>query len=382
MAGLCLQCLRCWEGERCPSCASQRVVVHPELLRLTIAHMDCDCFYASVEKRDRPLLHHKPVAIGGDKRGVVAAACYVARQYGVRSAMPMFEARRRCPDLVVLAPDMRKYKRAGQAIRGLMRAVTPLVEPLSLDEAYLDLSASESEEAAALRLARLARRIEIEVGVSVSVGLGSNKFLAKMASGMDKPRGFVVLSKREAAEVLQGRDVGCLWGVGPQLVRRLRRAGIVTVGQLQARSPESMERMLGKLGRQLVAFSHGEDERKVTPTRESKSVSAETTFAEDTRSLERLMSTLAELAEGVAGKLQREDLGCWTVTLKLKTADFKAISRSVTLPAPTASASKIVEAGRALLLEAMEGERAKFRLVGIGGSGLTTLSMADPPDLI
>ena len=225
-------------SRRCPACGSARIVIHPELHRLTIAHVDCDAFYASVEKRDRPDLAQRPVIVGGGHRGVVATCCYLARMKGVRSAMPMFKARELCPDAVVLPPDMARYREAGLKIRRLMRALTPLVEPLSIDEAYLDLApeagAPDSRASPAQRLAALARRVEREVGVTVSVGLGPNKFLAKLASELDKPRGFAVIGAAEAAAFLAEKPVRMLWGVGPAFERRLATDGITRIGQLQS----------------------------------------------------------------------------------------------------------------------------------------------------
>ena len=234
--GICRECTApAGSTAPCPSCGSPRIARHPELTQLTIAHLDCDAFYASIEKRDRPELRHQPIVIGGGKRGVVSAACYIARIHGVHSAMPIFQALKACPHAVVIAPDMAKYATASRQVRTLMAATSPLVEPLSIDEAFIDLAGTERLHAAspAATLINLVRRIEHEVGITVSIGLSYNKFLAKLASDLDKPRGFSTIGRCDVDTVLAALPVSKIWGVGRALQARLAKDGIVTIGQLR-----------------------------------------------------------------------------------------------------------------------------------------------------
>jgi len=267
--GLCRDCLASVprEAKRCPACGSPRILVHDELDRLSIAHIDCDAFYASVEKRDNPAIRDQPVIVGGGKRGVVSAACYVARLYGVRSAMPMFKALAACPQAVVIRPDMAKYSRVGAQIREMMRALTPLVEPLSIDEAFLDLSGTERlhHGSPAHSLAALALEIERKIGVTVSIGLSYNKSLAKIASDLDKPRGFALIGRSEAVEFLGPKPVGLIWGVGKALQSRLSADGISTIADLRRHDEHALVAGYGAIGRRLYRFSRGEDERRVDP---------------------------------------------------------------------------------------------------------------------
>ena len=283
---ICRDCL--WTGaeppedRRCPTCGSRRLVADPELDQLTIAHLDCDAFYASVEKRDRPELRDRPVIVGGGVRGVVSTCCYVARQSGVHSAMPMFKALKACPDAVVIKPDFTKYVFESQRILGALAALTPLVQTLSLDEAWVDLAGTERLNGGppALQLIRLQRRIEAETGLTVSVGLAANRFLAKVASELDKPRGFSVLGS-EASTVLAPRPVGILPGVGPVFRKTLQSDGFATVGDLAAADVRDLVRRYGETGLRLHDLAHGRDARAVNPTHERKGMSAETTFNED-----------------------------------------------------------------------------------------------------
>ncbi len=383
MAALCRDCcIPFRSGSDCPRCGSARVVEHAELFDLSIAHIDCDAFYASVEKRDNPELADRPVIVGHPGgRGVVTTACYVARRFGPRSAMPMFKALELCPQAVVVPPDMAKYRRVSQAIRELFAMATPLVEPLSLDEAYLDLSAEARlvDRSPAVILARLQRAIERRVGITVSVGLSYNKFLAKMASDRDKPRGFSVIGRAEARALLAPMPVGALFGVGAATARRLEEGGITTIGQVQQLAEADLVARFGKFGRALYLMSRGEDGRRITPDRPAKSVSNETTFARDIREPARLMAALAPLADKVAGRLERADLAGRTVVLKLKTADFKVLSRNHRLPAATRRADVLLRVAGAMLEREADGRA--FRLIGIGVSDLCAASQADPPDL-
>ncbi len=368
-------------GARCPACGGARLIAHPELDALSIAHIDCDAFYASVEKRDRPELRDKPVVVGGGRRGVVAAACYVARLYGIRSAMPMFRALEACPEAVVIHPDMAKYQRVGHQIRDMMRELTPLVEPLSIDEAFLDLTGTEALHGGspAQSLARLVKRIEKELGLTASIGLSYNKFLAKIASDLDKPRGFAVLGRAEAADFLADKPARIIWGVGKSLDSALARDGLRTVGDLRAREEVELVARYGAIGRRLSRFARGFDDRRVEPNAPTKSVSAETTFDKDIAQAEALLAQLWPLCEKVAARLKKADLAGTGVTLKLKTAQFQQLTRSCRLAAPTRLAEVLYRAAAPLLEREADGRR--FRLIGVGVSELTEGALADPPDL-
>ncbi len=367
---------------RCPACGSPRLLRHPELYRLTIAHLDCDAFYASVEKRDRPDLAHRPVIVGGGRRGVVAAACYIARLSGVRSAMPMFQALELCPDAVVLRPEMARYAEVSRQIRALMLELTPRVQPLSLDEAYLDLAGTEAlgGGSAAEKLAALARRIDREIGIGVSIGLAPNKMLAKIASDLDKPRGFAVIGAAEAEAFLAPRPVTILPGVGRVTAARLAADGIHTVGDLARVSESALIRRHGRFGHRLHAFSRGLDTRPVDPEEETVSVSAETTFADDIAAPAALKRALMPLCERVAARLKRKDLAGRTVVLKLKTRQFRLLTRSRQLRDPTQLAATIHAAAAELVERAATGER--FRLIGVACTDLVPGRLADPPDLL
>ena len=369
-------------GGRCPGCRSPRVVTHPELANLSLAHVDCDAFYASVEKRDHPELADQPVIVGGGARGVVAACCYIARIYGVHSAMPMFKARQRCPDAVVIKPDMARYRREGRRIRAMMQELTPLVEPLSVDEAFLDLSGTHELHGGppAQTLARLAARVESEVGVTVSVGLSTNKFLARIASDLDKPRGFACLGETDVETFLPDQPVGIIPGAGEHLQGALRRLGIRTLGDLRRWSEPGLVAHFGRMGRRLHAFARGLDDRPVTPDAPAKSISAETTFAHDARDADALLRHLWPLCETVAQRLKASDRAGRTVTLKLKTADFRTRTRRQTLDDPTQLAERLYRTAEPLVRAAADG--TAFRLIGIGAGDLTEGAQADPPTLL
>ena len=328
--------------ERCPRCGSRRLVAHPELDRLSIAHIDCDAFYASVEKRDDPSLLDRPVIVGGGKRGVVSAACYVARVYGVRSAMPMFKALDACPHAVVIT----------ERLHGGPPAET---------------------------LARLTRRIEDSIGVTASIGLSYNKFLAKVASDLDKPRGFFVIGETEVERFLAERPVSIIWGVGKALHRTLLADGIRTVGDLQRLEERDLMRRYGSIGQRLARFSHGRDSRRVEPGSVIKSVSSETTFDADIASTDTLRPYLWRLSEEVSGRLKRKAIAGQVVTLKLKTGDFRLHTRQRRLSSPTQLADRIYRTADDLLAGEADGRR--FRLIGVGVSDLSGEVFADPPDL-
>nr|WP_092495605.1 DNA polymerase IV [Faunimonas pinastri] len=389
MAGtalLCRSCLRRSEGAtyRCPACGSPRIVRHEELFSLTIAHIDCDAFYASVEKRDDPSLHDKPLIIGGGRRGVVSTACYNARTFGVHSAMPMFKALQACPQAVVIRPDMAKYVAVSREVRRLMLELTPAVEPLSIDEAFLDLTGTERlhKASAAEVLARLQKRIEAEIGITVSVGLSHNKFLAKIASDLDKPRGFAVIGRAETKTFLAEKPVSLIWGVGAASQKRLASDGITRIGQLQVMDESLLAKRYGAMGLRLARLSRGEDVRSITPDREAKSISAETTFEDDRIEAGELLPVLRGLAEKVSGRLKQQELAGRTVTLKLKSSDFRLRTRSAQLGEPTQLADRIFRLGRDLLMPEIADPRERFRLIGIGVSHLTSADNADPVDLL
>ena len=386
MSAICRDCIKLYDVPPtdgvCAACGSSRVISHPELMKLSVAHIDCDSFYASVEKRDDPDIRGKPVIVGGGKRGVVSACCYIARIHGVRSAMPMFKALAACPDAVVIRPNMEKYKNAGYQIRDLMRTATPLVEPISIDEAFLDLSGTERVHHGppAETLARLSKRIEHEIGVNVSIGLSFNKFLAKLASDIDKPRGFAVIGEAEAVTFLADKPVGILWGVGKALRRKLDKDGITRVGQLRDIEENELIARYGSIGRRLSRFARAKDMRSVDPESRAKSVSAETTFQDDVADIEALRVSLWHLSEKVARRLGRSSLACDGVQLKLKTADFKTVTRSRKLPGPTRLADDIYGAAEELLIGEADG-RKLYRLIGVGAERLMSGEHADRPDL-
>ena len=367
---------------RCPACGLPRLVRHPEAETLSFAHVDCDAFYATIEKRDDPDLADKPVIVGGGKRGVVAAACYVARTYGIRSAMPMFEAKRRCPDAVVVKPNMAKYVQVGREVRKAMFALTPLVEPLSIDEAFLDLTGTERLHgmSAAKVLARFAGKVEQDFGITVSIGLSANKFLAKIASDMDKPRGFAVLGQTEAVAFLAPKPVSFIYGVGAVSAAKLTADGFRTIADLQSADKGDLMRRYGEEGARLWHLARGQDNRTVNPERDTKSISAETTFERDIGEFRPLEQCLWDLTERVSTRLKANGLAGSTVTLKLKSADFKLRTRARALSAPTQLASRIFAAGRDLL--AHEVGATRFRLLGIGVSNLEEADGDDLADLI
>ena len=376
MKALCRDCF--WSGEdaprRCPSCASPRIVAHPELGRLSIAHMDCDAFYASVEKRDRPELRDQAVIVGGGKRGVVTTCCYIARIKGVRSAMPMFKALKACPEAVVIPPDFTKYKFESRRILGMVRELTPLVQNLSLDEAWMDLSGTERLHGAppAVTLAKLQKRIEAETGLTVSIGLAVNKFLAKVASDLDKPRGFSVIG-HEAQSFLADKPVRILPGVGPAMVATLEKAGYRTVGDLARTDAKALVERWGAHGLRLHNLAHGRDTRAVNPHEDRKGISAETTFNEDLSRLEDLEDILAGLAEKVARHARADGHAGRVVTLKLRKTDFTIVTRRRTLPLPTQTAKTLFTVGRELLAKEIG---QPYRLIGVGLSDLVPAEMA------
>ncbi len=367
---------------RCSVCGSPRLARHQELEALSVAHIDCDAFYATIEKRDDPSLAAEPVIVGGGKRGVVAAACYVARIYGVRSAMPMFQALRLCPNAKVIRPNMEKYAKVGREVRQMMLALTPAVEPLSIDEAFLDLSGTARLHgmSPAKALARFAAEVENKLRITVSIGLSCNKFLAKVASDLDKPRGFAVLSAGEAPAFLAPKPVSFIFGIGAVSAARYARDGLYRIADLQEAGEIELMRRYGEEGRRLSRLSRGIDERMVDATRETKSVSAETTFESDITDFRTLERILWNLSEEVSARLKQKELAGATVTLKLKTAEFKIRTRAHSLETLTQLAGRIFAAARMLLEHETGG--TPFRLLGVGVSALDSAAAADPADLV
>lgn len=352
------------------------MIAHAELDRLVIAHLDCDAFYASVEKRDRPELRDVPVIVGGGHRGVVATACYVARQYGVGSAMPMFKALKACPDAVVIKPDFAKYKHESRRILGALANLTPLIQTLSLDEAWADLSGTErlNGGSPAWQLARLQKWIEDEVGLTVSIGLAPNRFLAKVASELDKPRGFSVIGS-EAQQLLAPRPVSILPGVGPIFGRTLRADGFDTIGRLAEADVRDLVKRYGDWGLRLHDLSHGRDSRPVDPEHDRKGMSAETTFNVDLTKAADLEAELWPLCEKLASKARRDGIAGRVVTLKLRRTDFRILTRRRTLADPVQTARTLFAEGRALLKAELG---TPYRLIGIGMADLADAADVAP----
>ena len=378
MPTLCRDCLTQFDARaRCPKCRSPRLLAHPELNQLSIAHMDCDAFYASVEKRDNPELRDKAVIVGGGTRGVVSTCCYLARIHGVRSAMPMFQALKLCPDAVVVKPRMSVYVDASRAIRAMMETLTPAIEPLSLDEAFLDLTGTERLHGAppAVVLARLVKRMEDELGLSGSVGLSHNKFLAKIASDLDKPRGFSIIGRAETEAFLRPKPVRIIWGVGTASQAALEKAGIRTINDLLRWDRTDLVARFGSMGDRLWHLARGLDTRRVNRDEKLKSISKETTFFEDTSDPDLLDGHLWRLAEQVADRAKAKALSGKTVTLKLKRADFQLISRRHSLTDPTQLSDRIYRAARALFDQT--DRKGPYRLIGVGISDLAPEAQAD-----
>lgn len=378
MPALCRDCLTQFDtGARCPSCRSPRVLSHPELFDLTIAHMDCDAFYASVEKRDNPELADKPVIIGGGRRGVVSTACYIARIKGVRSAMPMFKALALCPEAVVVKPRMDAYVDASRAIRAMMDALSPSIEPLSLDEAFIDLTGTAKLHGAppAVMLARLIKRMQTELGLSGSIGLSHNKFLAKIASDLDKPRGFAVIGKAETEAFLQNKPVRMIWGVGAAMQSSLDAAGIRTFADLLRWDRKDLHARFGSMGERLWHLARGQDTRRVSANAPVKSISKETTFNDDTADAGILDGHLWRLAEQVSDRAKARDLAGRVVVLKLKRSDFSLITRRHSLHDTTQIADRIYRTAKELFDQI--GNRGPFRLIGVGISDLSAATGAD-----
>ncbi|MGB0844687.1 MAG: DNA polymerase IV [Alphaproteobacteria bacterium] len=381
MTSICRDCLKdCAPlAARCAQCGGTRLFAHAELHSLSIAHIDCDAFYASVEKRDHPELVGRPLIIGGGKRGVVTTACYLARTKGVRSAMPMYRALKLCPGANVVKPNFQKYITAGRAIRQKMFEMTDIVQPLSIDEAFLDLSASTKPISPAKALMKFAKEVEGEFRLSVSIGLSHNKLMAKIASDLDKPSGFHVIGKQETEAFLADKPVSILWGVGKATAGRLAKKGVNTVGQLRGLTLDDLNARHGSFGQGLYEFSRGIDTRSVKHVSKSKSISTETTFSGDLDSRADLEEILKSLSTRLSDRLVKSNYAGRTITIKMKTKDFQLITRSHTLNTPTCLSETMFETGLALLVKELDGR--KFRLLGIGAHDLVDISEADSFDL-
>jgi len=378
MQALCRDCLAVFEHmPRCPSCRGPRVIAHPELFDLSIAHMDCDAFYASVEKRDNPALAHKPVIIGGGRRGVVSTACYIARIKGVRSAMPMFQALKLCPEAVVIKPRGDVYAAASREIRAMMDEMTPAIEPLSLDEAFLDMTGTEKLHGMppAVMLARLIKRMETELRLSGSIGLSHNTFLAKLASDLDKPRGFSVIGRAETLDFLAPRPVRMIWGVGAAAQVSLERAGIRTFADLRRWEQRDLETRFGGFGERLWHLARGEDHRRVSANAPMKSISNETTFSEDTSDPDILDGHLWRMSEKVSDRAKAKGKAGRVVVLKLKRANHSLITRRVSLHDATQMADRLYRTARDLFDQV--GDQGPYRLLGVGLSDLRPADTAD-----
>ncbi|MFN3845442.1 MAG: DNA polymerase IV [Paracoccaceae bacterium] len=381
MPALCRDCLTAIDTDpsrrRCPRCRSPRVLSHPDLFSLSIAHMDCDAFYASVEKRDDPTLADKPLIVGGGTRGVVSTCCYIARIKGIRSAMPMFQALKLCPEAVVVKPRMARYVEVSRQIRAMMEEMTPAIEPLSLDEAFLDLTGTTRLHGAppAVLLARLTKRMEEELGVTGSIGLAHNKFLAKIASDLDKPRGFSVIGPAETEAFLRPKPVRILWGVGTATQATLEQAGIRTIADLLRWDRADLTARFGTMGDRLWHLARGQDNRRVSPDEKLKSISKETTFFEDTSDPDLLDGHLWRLAEQVSDRAKAKALAGRTVTLKLKKDDFQTVTRRHALSDPTQIADRIYRTAHDLFHHS--GTKGPFRLIGVGISDLAPEVQAD-----
>jgi len=337
-----------------------------------IIHLDMDAFYASVEQRDDPAIRGRPVAVGGspEGRGVVAACSYEARKFGIRSAMPMARALRACPELVIVRPDFTKYREASQKVMAILRSVTPLVEPLSLDEAYLDVTENSLNEPLAMEVAKhLKRRILEETALTASAGVAPNKFLAKIASGWKKPDGLTVIAPERVEAFLQKLPVESLWGVGPVTAKKLRAIGIEKLVDVRTADEEKLRRAVGSLADWLRRLSRGDDPRRVTPDRPWKSISAEDTYPEDLTDLKEMRAEIARLAGRVAASVAKKGLAARTVTIKVRYADFTTVTRSHTEEPATRDAG-IISRRALLLIERTEAARRPVRLLGVGVHGL------------
>jgi DNA polymerase-4 len=344
-----------------------------------IVHLDMDAFYASVEQRDNPALRGKPLVVGGrpEGRGVVAAASYEARAFGVRSAMPMATAMRLCPQLLIVRPDFQHYRAVSREIQAIMHSCTPLVEPLSLDEAYLDVTENSwGEPLASVVAIRLKKKITEETGLTASAGVAPNKFLAKIASGWRKPDGLTVIAPERVERFLQKLPVEALWGVGPVTAKKLHRIGVTRLVDVRSADPQRLHEAVGSLADWLRQLSMGDDPREVCPDRPTKSVSAESTYAEDLIDADVVRGEMEGMARSVAADLENKRLTARTVTIKVRYSDFTTVTRSHTAEPPTRDPARLAERATALL-ERTEAGKRPVRLLGAGAHGLAEDSEAE-----
>jgi len=369
-------------SEICKKCHSPRTLSHKEISKLYIAHIDCDAFYASVEKRDNPALKNKPVIIGGGSRGVVSTACYIARTKGIKSAMPMFKAKELCPEAIVIKPNIKKYKNISLEIREMMKKLTPVIEPISLDEAFLDLKGTYRlhKKIPALILVELVKDIKTKIGINVSVGLSFNKYLAKVCSDLDKPKGFSIIGKNEGTNFLKDKPVNLLWGVGNKFKKRLNSEGIINIGQIQKMEDKELVKRYGAIGYHIYQLSRGKDNRKIQSNRKIKSISHETTFKKDTNNKKELEKALNNLSRKVSDRSKLLGVGGKTINLKLKTKDFKLITRSITFSDATQLHTRIFKNANELLSNNLS--NSKYRLIGVGISELIEEKLCDLDSLI
>ena len=370
------------DNAACSNCGSGRLVRHERLDDCSIAHIDCDAFFAALEKRDHPELIDKPVIVGGGRRGVVATCCYIARLNGVRSAMPMFQALKACPEAIVMPPRREVYSKASAEIKDKLLALTPQVQMMSIDEAYLDLNGTETVHAAkpAQVLSRLASEVRQDIGITISIGLSDNKFLAKTASEIDKPIGFAALHSSEAKAFFAPKSISDLHGVGAKMADRLARDNFRTIADLQAKPREELIRRYGESGKFLFDRIRGIDNRPVQTGADRKSVSAERTFDRDIGGLKALEDWLWIVCDDTSRRAKLGDYEGSTITLKLKTNAFKTISRSTSLLAPTQLAQVLFRTALPLLQKEVQTGNT-YRLIGIGLSNLSP-ARGDFQDLV
>ncbi len=353
---------------KCHKCNSPRILEHDELLSLNIAHIDCDAFYASVEKSRNPLLINKPVIVGGGKRGVVTTCCYIARIKGVKSAMPIFKAKKLCPEAIIIHPKMTLYKRISKIVFSKFNQLTPLVETIAFDEAYLDFSGTYQlyKKTPAELLVKLALEIEKQLGITISIGLSENKFLAKLASSFNKPRGFTVIGKSEKLEFIKNLHIKNIPGIGPSLQKKFERNSIITIDNLRKLDKKKLINGFGNFGGTVWNMARGIDERKVNPSNQRKSISKETTFETNISDFNELKKTLWALSENVSEILKKNNTFARLLTLKLKRHNFKTITCSFTFLEPTYLAENIYQTAISLLKNKIE--QAPFRLIGLSTS--------------
>jgi len=372
MPSVCRDCITLYDSKsRCIKCNSPRILNHPELYTLSIAHMDCDAFYASVEKRDNPTLADKPVIIGGGTRGVVSTACYIARIKGVRSAMPMFQALKKCPEAIVIKPRMEVYSDISKSIKQMMTELTPAVEPLSLDEAFLDLTGTEKLHGSppVVQLCILLKRISNELGITGSIGLSHNKFLAKIASDLEKPKGFSIIGLEETEAFLSEKPVKLIWGVGTTFQEKLENDGIRKFSDIKSRTQEELMKRYGQAGLKLWHLARGQDPRKISASAPVKSISNETTFYEDTSDRHLLDGHIWRLSEKIADRAKATNRTGSVVSIKLKRKDHSQLTRRLSLREPTQMCSLIYQSAKSLLDKI--GDKGPFRLIGVNLSKIT-----------